>query len=471
MNLSRSTSSWTTAILAALALVPLSGCHGRTDVQCGTTPVEVNGKPSGLESCSDGVTHRAAAVTCESKLPRATICGGSQTTCATDGDCTEKPFGQCDNFGGSCDCRYGCETDADCQLPEGPGICLCGALVGVCSFFPQCTTDADCSGSFCTVVHHPTARVDVPEVACLSPDNECEIDTDCGSDNSCFADLNGTGRHCSKSGFDFGLGSGRPFLVEGGARRAELTARDDWSGEEALELSGISASEREAIAEGWARAGLLEHASIAAFARFTLQLLALGAPPALVLDAQAAIGDETEHAKLCFTIASAYAGRPLGPGKLALEGALTESSAPEILVLAILEGCIGETVAAIEAAEMAERAAQPALRRALARISADEARHAELAWRFVQWAITEDASLGSLARDTFAAAIGRAEPAFAGEPGPDRSAHGLASAPRRRARARQTLLEVVRPCAEALLASAASGHHDGVIRLQGQVLA
>lgn len=92
-----------------------------------------------------------------------------------------------------------------------------------------------------------------------------------------------------------------------------LTTRADWSGEEALDVSGIPASEREAIARGWARAGLLEHASIAAFARFTLQLLALGAPPALVLDARAAIGDETEHARLCFTIASAYAGRPLGP--------------------------------------------------------------------------------------------------------------------------------------------------------------
>ena len=100
---------------------------------------------------------------------------------------------------------------------------------------------------------------------------------------------------------------------------------------------------------------------------------------------------------------------------------------------------------------MAHRAADPALRRALTKISADETRHAELAWRFIQWAITADTSLASLARDTFAAAIGRAKPACADQSAPDRSAHGLASAPLRGVIARQTLLEVVWPCAAALL--------------------
>ncbi len=456
MNLSRSTSSWTTRILAALALLPIAGCHGRTDVQCDSTPVELDGKPTGLASCTDGVTHRVAAVTCESKLPRATTCAGTPVNCAVDADCIEQPFGKCDNIGGSCDCRYGCVTDADCQSTDSSGLCLCGDPVGTCSFSPQCRTDADCAGSFCTVVYHPNTVINYPDISCLSPDNECEIDADCGSGSYCYASLGTSGRICSERGGSIWGGSGRPFLVDGAARRAGLSARADWSGHEALDLTGIAAFEREAIAAGWASAGLLEHASIAAFARFTLQLLALGAPPDLVLDAQAAIGDETEHARLCFTIARAYAGRPLGPGPLALEGALEASSARDILVLAILEGCIGETVAAIEAAEMAHRAAFPALRRALARISADETRHAELAWRFVQWAITEDASLASLAKDTFAAAIGRAAPACAEEPGPDRAAYGLASAPLRRAIARQTLLEVVGPCADALLGGSAT---------------
>jgi hypothetical protein len=205
MNRSRSTLSFAARILAALALFSLSGCHGRTDVQCGTTPVEVNGKPSGLETCSDGVTHRAAAVTCESKLPSDRICNGtSPGTCSTDAECTERPFGHCESFDGSCGCSYGCQTDADCQAVDSSGICLCGALVGECEFFAQCKTDADCAGSFCTVVHHPAAVVDVPDIACLSPSNECEIDADCGAAGFCIASFDTTGRVCPSGGFGFG---------------------------------------------------------------------------------------------------------------------------------------------------------------------------------------------------------------------------------------------------------------------------
>ncbi len=59
------------------------------------------------------------------------------------------------------------------------------------------------------------------------------------------------------------------------------------------------------------------------------------------------------------------------------------------LVTAIREGCVGETVAALEAAELAEHVADPVLRSALTRIAADEQRHAELAFRFVEWALSK----------------------------------------------------------------------------------
>jgi hypothetical protein len=49
----------------------------------------------------------------------------------------------------------------------------------------------------------------------------------------------------------------------------------------------------------------MEHASVAAFARFTLDLLALGAPADLVQSAQQALGDEIAHAELCFGLAGA----------------------------------------------------------------------------------------------------------------------------------------------------------------------
>jgi hypothetical protein len=128
----------------------------------------------------------------------------------------------------------------------------------------------------------------------------------------------------------------------------------------------------------------MEHASVAAFARFALELLALGAPAELVSDAQRAMGDEIEHAKLCFGLASRYARRTVAPGALSIDGALAGRSRREIIRTAIREACIGETLAAIEAAEAAANAADPSVRAVLERITVDEGRHAELGWRFLR---------------------------------------------------------------------------------------
>jgi hypothetical protein len=118
-----------------------------------------------------------------------------------------------------------------------------------------------------------------------------------------------------------------------------------------------------------------------------LELLAFGAPAELVARTIQAMEDERRHAELCFSLASAYAGLPLGPGELDLQGALPAPSLEHSLVTAIREGCVGETVAALEAAELGERVADPVLRTVLARIAVDEKRHAELAFQFVNWAL------------------------------------------------------------------------------------
>ena len=260
-------------------------------------------------------------------------------------------------------------------------------------------------------------------------------------------------RTCATNSGGGCVGRGRPFLVEGAARTAAAIERDDWRASlMPATAANLPPTEREAVAAGWARAGLMEHASIAAFARFTLHLLSLGAPPDLIRDAQAAMADETEHVRMCFSLASAHAGRPIGPGPLALAGAFDGGSAREILVTAILEGCVGETVAALEAHELSERASDPAVRQALTTIAADEARHAELAWRFVRSAIEQDPVLAAVAASTFARAeSASARRAVAESSGPDLSAHGIASPALRREIERHALAQVVRPCAAALL--------------------
>jgi hypothetical protein len=135
----------------------------------------------------------------------------------------------------------------------------------------------------------------------------------------------------------------------------------------------------------------MEHASIAAFSRFSLQLLALGAPSDLLMDTARAMADETRHARLCFGLAERYGLRAVGPGKLDMTGALGELDLLEVVEMVTLEGCIGESGAALEAAWAAEAAAEPSLKAALSGIAEDEARHAALAFRFVAWAATRDA--------------------------------------------------------------------------------
>jgi hypothetical protein len=145
----------------------------------------------------------------------------------------------------------------------------------------------------------------------------------------------------------------------------------------------------------------MEHASIAAFARFSLQLLALGAPPELVDACTQALADETEHTKLCFQLASAYAGHAIGPGPLDIGHSLEATSLDQVVELVIVEGCFGETRAALEALEAADAATDPVIVAAYTRIARDEQRHAELAFRFVRWALAQG---GQLVRERVVAA-------------------------------------------------------------------
>jgi hypothetical protein len=149
------------------------------------------------------------------------------------------------------------------------------------------------------------------------------------------------------------------------------------------------------LAREWTNVALMEHASIAAFARFTLQLLSLGAPPEFISSAQRAMADETRHACLAFNLASRFANAPVGPGPLHIEGALDCSDLRGIVLDTFVEGCIGETVAALEASHALDAAVDLDVRAVLATIARDERTHAELAWRVVAWALAERPELGS----------------------------------------------------------------------------
>jgi hypothetical protein len=219
----------------------------------------------------------------------------------------------------------------------------------------------------------------------------------------------------------------------------------------------IDADRRAHLVDRWTRIALMEHASIAAFARFNLQLLALGAPAGLVELTNRALSDETRHARQCFAIASAHAGRQVGPGPLSLEDATITVSLSGATKGAFLEGCIGETVAAAEAAWASRRAEGSLLQSVLDGIATDESEHARLAWSFVAWALRQDASIGTELRRLAAEARDRALVESAAAAGHDDDwieAHGLVPAAVAKRIRIEVFEHVVMPCLEALIGAA-----------------
>lgn len=249
-----------------------------------------------------------------------------------------------------------------------------------------------------------------------------------------------------------GCGKGRPLFVDGSARTAEAASRPDWSLAAAPAPAELSAEQRVRLANYWTDVALAEHASVASFARFILDLSAMGAPATLLQDAATALQDEIRHAQIAFGLAGRYTESPIGPTPLRTDGVATSNAPREIILAAVREGCIGETLAAAEAELAAQRSRDPAVAEALRSIADDEARHAALAWRFVQWALGEHPEVADLVALEFAAA------GFAAVDNPDidadhaLEAHGMLSAGHLAAMRSHTLEETIRPCAAALLA-------------------
>ena len=183
--------------------------------------------------------------------------------------------------------------------------------------------------------------------------------------------------------------TGRPFVVDDHAITAPVRAGNDgWADALAPRLDRLSAMERADLAAAWMKDGLGEHASVASFGRFALELMAVGAPPALIAATHRAILDEIRHAQLCFGLASAYAGAAIAPGTFPFSGYVEISTdLATIAARAVREGCIGETLAALALDDRIATTDDPVVRDVLASLAEDEARHAELAWRAVAWAV------------------------------------------------------------------------------------
>jgi hypothetical protein len=348
-----------------------------------------------LVICSNGRAHREQSRACTYSVPPTGEGGAGGASegeggaagalplfqeCSSDTDCAAWPRGYCESNGGGevrNFCRSGCVQDSDC----GNGICGCdGVHPGRC-LVATCSTDDDCGpNSLCA----PVTGVCGPEsFHCTTPEDQCISNEDCGPPSG-ICEMQDGHRACTQAV------CGRPFMVAEAPRLAAIAARSDWLEPTlAPHFGELSPIERAQLAAHWARLGQMEHASIAAFARFNLQLLSLGAPADLVEACNRALADETAHARTCFALASAYGGAPVGPAPLDITHCFEDTNLVAIAKLVLREGCLGETVAALEASAVADAASDPAVKQAMTRIAADELQHAELAFRFLFWALTQ----------------------------------------------------------------------------------
>lgn len=188
---------------------------------------------------------------------------------------------------------------------------------------------------------------------------------------------------------------GRPLRILGRATSGRARKRRDaWSEGVTPAFEGLDAPTRARLAEAWLSDARLEHAAVAAFARLTNDLLAVGAPPSLVEGASRAAADEVRHARACFALASAYAGVSHGPDALpeARLGALPASRRgllTQLLRESVIDGVVGEGIAAETARAGAAAASDPVVRGVLEEIAREEGEHAALGRDIAAWARAE----------------------------------------------------------------------------------
>jgi hypothetical protein len=427
--------------------------------ECTNPTPFVEGEDTGFFQCDEGFVQRTERVACPSVLPRDTQVevpdfgwGGEPfmaNECESDADCGDKQY--CFLWPGSelapyTECRDSCVTDVDC---EDGYLCMCGDEFGTCQVGSRdaqeggCNTDHDCpDGEMCAGVYLP---------GICGPGNYEFVCTPvaegCFKDDCFYTCGSGTGPISCRSD----AVCGRPFLVEAEDRKAELMCRGDWC----FDAEGTSGddlsdqAQRQVAAAYFEKIALMEHASIAAFARFQLQLLSLGAPAKFIEATNDALVDETKHARLAFSLAGRFGGAEVGPGALDVGHALEDDSAEAILTTTILEGCVGETMAALEARAALVTCEDEQVRAALEEIAADESRHAQFAWQVVQWMLEERPKLRDLAQSVFDEALAERPSDFGNSCGaPALGVLGDAELRRVHAEARE---KVVRPCAEGML--------------------
>ena len=190
-----------------------------------------------------------------------------------------------------------------------------------------------------------------------------------------------------------GFSRGRQLRRNGKLLLASLKEDPSWS---TVPLQPVVPDAfRAPLAEQWRQNGRTEHASVAAFAQLTLDLMSLGAPASLLASAQRDALDEVRHAELCFSLAASLDGRAQGPAPFPQAAtkrrvpAVRELALAQLAVDSLVEGALLEGFSARLIAKLVTGCEDPATARLLTELASDEGRHSRHGWDVVEWCLSE----------------------------------------------------------------------------------
>lgn len=173
----------------------------------------------------------------------------------------------------------------------------------------------------------------------------------------------------------------------------EHAASDAWAN--AAASVDMPADARAVVAAEWRENARKEHASIAAFSQLALDLMAVGAPPHLLLAAQRDAADEVRHAAECYAIARSIDGVALSPAPFPEARAqkffpkARNEALAQIAIDALMDGVLSEGTAARILARVSSTCTFPEIAVKLRQLAADESRHAKDSWDVIAWCLAE----------------------------------------------------------------------------------
>ncbi len=191
-----------------------------------------------------------------------------------------------------------------------------------------------------------------------------------------------------------GFARGRQIRRRGRVLLPDLRPGRSWAANDLAPID-VDPPSRKAVAMQWRENAKTEHASVAAFARLTLDLMGLGAPADLLAAAQRDALDEIRHAQICLSLASAIDAQPHEPAPFSDVHPPARLWRPRILALAelaahsLVDGALHEGFSARIVARLARVAGPKPIRDALAVIASDEGRHSAHGWRVVDWCVRQ----------------------------------------------------------------------------------